>query len=190
MATMVAIPPDPIEEQIDRFPMRVLRPVIRFVVRRRAAPVPPVAGPAGGCVFPELVTALEGSPAAHALREAMELAWGSPGLSARSRALILAVVGKALDCPVAASHARVLLEPHGFTGADVDQILANLASPKLDPFEARLVPFARETVRYRPEAIQRRVRDFSAGLSREELLETIGMTSLANALGRLSILLS
>ena len=51
------------------------------------------------------------------------------------------------------------------------------------------MPFARETVRYQPAAIQRRVRETCDAMSLEETLETVGIVALANALCRLSVVL-
>jgi alkylhydroperoxidase family enzyme len=116
-------------------------------------------------------------------------AWSTPALPQRTRALLLAVVARALNCPYGESEARRLLAGEGLGATDVDEILTHLGSPRLDPREARLVPFARETVRYQPAAIQRRVREACEGMSREETLETIGTVALANALCRLSVIL-
>ena len=55
--------------------------------------------------------------------------------------------------------------------------------------EARLVPFARETVRYQPAAIQRRMRELARGLSPEEVLEAVGIAALANAVCRMSVVI-
>ena len=49
--------------------------------------------------------------------------------------------------------------------------------------------FARETVRYQTATIQRRMRELAPGLSAPEILETVGVVALANAIGRLSVLL-
>ena len=55
--------------------------------------------------------------------------------------------------------------------------------------EQMLVPFARETVRYQPADIQRRMREVTAGMRPPEIVELAGVVSLANAVGRLSVLL-
>jgi alkylhydroperoxidase family enzyme len=101
----------------------------------------------------------------------------------------MAVVARALGCVEGERDARTLLTREGLEPADVDQILDTLASPKLDAREARLVPFARETVRYQPAAIQKRLRAVTEGFSPEEILETVGIASQANALCRLSVVL-
>jgi hypothetical protein len=55
--------------------------------------------------------------------------------------------------------------------------------------EARLVPFARETVRYQPGAVQRRLREVARGLTVAETVETVGVLALANTVCRLSVVL-
>jgi alkylhydroperoxidase family enzyme len=80
-----------------------------------------------------------------------------------------------------------LAESVGFAAADTAEVLAHLGSPKLDPIEAALVPFARETIRYRPEDIQRRAKVLREGLSEEEFLEVVGIVAMANGIGRLSL---
>jgi AhpD family alkylhydroperoxidase len=189
VATMLAIPPDPFETQVDSLMMRVMRPAVAFAIRRRSSAAPPVEAPADG-PFPELVGALHASPTARALGEMITLAWASPSLEMRSKALIVTIVGTALDCPCAVPRAQHMLQEYGLGADDLDQIVRNLSSPRLSPVEARLVSFARETVRFRTEALQRRMKDFSAGLPRAQVLDAIGMASLANALCRLSILLA
>jgi alkylhydroperoxidase family enzyme len=89
----------------------------------------------------------------------------------------------------AEGEAREALAAEGFGSADVEEILANLGSPKLDARERLLMPFARETVRYRTGAIQERTRALGETLSAEEVVEAVGITALANSVGRLSILL-
>src|SRR5207253_1385129 len=136
-----------------------------------------------------LVTALGDSPAASVVRRMIEGAWNSPVLPRRTRALLLAVVARALGCAYSEGEARRLLAAEGLEGSHVDEILTHLGSAQLDRREARLVPFARETVRYQPAAIQRRVRETCDAMSREETLGTIGTVALANALCRTSVVL-
>ena len=71
----------------------------------------------------------------------------------------------------------------------MDEILSHLASPKLDPIEAAIVPFARETIRYRPADIQRRGRKLLEQLSVEQFMELVGVVGLANGICRRSLAL-
>jgi hypothetical protein len=51
------------------------------------------------------------------------------------------------------------------------------------------VPFARETIRYRVEDIQRRAAKLKESLSDAQFIELVGLVSLANSTCRLSLAL-
>src|SRR5207249_79647 len=71
------------------------------------------------------------------------------GLAPRgTKTVVFPVVARALGCARSAVESGVALEREGLGARDVDEVLATLASARLDAREARLVPFARETVRY------------------------------------------
>ena len=55
----------------------------------------------------------------------------------------------------------------------------------LSPIERLLVRFARETIWYEPAPLQRRARMLRERLSGPQLLEAIGVASLANGLCRM-----
>jgi len=107
-------------------------------------------------------------------------------LPRRTKAFAFAVVARGLGCSLSEREAVRLLTAEGVTAAEIDATLAHLASPVLDPIEAAIVPFARETIWYRPVQIQRRARALRAQLTREQFLELVGITALANAVCRLS----
>ena len=188
VATLLALPPDPIESLVRGPFFRVVRPLIARRLRGRPrqpeAPPRPNDGPLAA-----LVAALGDSPAAGVVRHTIDDAWTSAVLPRRTKALMLAVVARALGCAYSEGEARQLLAAEGLGASDVDEILTHLGSPRLDRREARLLPFARETVRYQPAAIQRRVRETCDAMSLEETLETVGIVALANALCRLSVVL-
>ncbi len=84
-----------------------------------------------------------------------------------------------------------LLEQEGLKRSKTEEILAHLGSAELDPIESTIVPYARETIRYRhPADIQRRGREVRAVLSEEQFLELIGVATLANMVCRLAIVLN
>ncbi|HXJ33354.1 MAG TPA: hypothetical protein VMS22_04875 [Candidatus Eisenbacteria bacterium] len=185
IATLLAFPPD--FTPAERVVMRLLRPLVARRIRgklMRPEPLPPNIGPCA-----DVVAALDGSPAARVLRTAIDEAIASPVLPRRTKLLMLAVIGKALGCAYSEREASVELAQAGLGPADVAEILTNLGSPKLDRREALLVPFARETVWYQVPVIQRRTRELARHLTRDELIEAVGIASLANGVCRLSILL-
>ena len=169
--------------------VRLLRPfVARRLRSRRGRPerLPPElqTGP-----YAYVAREFDGLPAGRVLGEMLQQAFESPILSQRAKGLIFAVVARGLSSERAEGEAKRLLEPLGLDKGDVEEILAHLASPKLDSVEAAVVPFARETIRYRPADIQRRAGKLREGLSVEQFLEVVGVLSLANAVCRLSLVL-
>jgi alkylhydroperoxidase family enzyme len=189
VATLVAFPPETgLETMVDRPLFRLVRPLLAW--RMRAKPRPPEPPPEpneGPCA--RVVAALGDSPAAGVLRRVIDDAWASEILPRRTKALMFAVIGKALRCTYSGDEARALLGREGLRPAEFDDILTNLGSARLDAREARLVPFARETVRCQPAVIQRRMREVCEGFGPEEVLETAGIAALANAVCRLSVVL-
>ena len=96
------------------------------------------------------------------------------------------MVARGLGCLISEREATRLLALEGVETDAIDATLAHLASPLLDPVEAAIVPFARETIWYRPAQIQRRARALCAQLSREQFLELVGIVALANAVCRMN----
>jgi AhpD family alkylhydroperoxidase len=188
VSTFTALPPEVELEAVPTRPFfRLVRPFLAWrtrPVRRTPEPPPPVAEP-----FGRLVAALGTSPIAGIFRRLVDELFGAPALPRRTKALLCAVVARALGCRYVEDEARRLLAADGFDDAATDEVLATLASPALSPLERRLVPFARETVRFQPAAIQQRVREVTHDLDPDAALEMIVTTAAANALGRLSVVL-
>jgi alkylhydroperoxidase family enzyme len=188
VATLLALPPESLETDAAKPLFRLLRPLIAWHMRPRAHhPERPPSPNEAPCA--RLIAALDTSPLAHVLRRIVDAAWASRVLPARTKSLVLAVVARAMGCSYGEAEARGLLAAEGLADADVDEILATLASPRLDARESRLVPFARETVRYQPATIQQRMRAVAEGFSAEETLEAVGIVALANTVCRLSVVI-
>ncbi len=188
LSTLLALPADPLETLVDRPLFRLVRPLVAWRMRPRPQP-PAVPLSAESGPWARVMTALGRSPIAGELRRVVDDAFASPVLPRRTKALMTAVIGRALGCDYTEAEARRLATDDGVPAADVDEILANLGSSRLDGRDARLVAFARETVRYQTPVIQRRVREVTAGFTTEEILETVGVVSLANLLARMTIVL-
>ena len=190
VATLLALPLETdLEAFVERPLFRVIRPMMAWRLRsrwkpRRPEPVSRNDGPGAA-----VVAALGDSPSAGVLRRILDDAWASPVLPRRTKALLFAVIAKALDCARSEAEARAELRSSGLDEVAIDDVLANLGSPSLDAREARLVPFARETVRYQAGSIQRRVREVTAGMSTEETIEVVAIVALFNGVCRLSVLL-
>jgi alkylhydroperoxidase family enzyme len=187
-ATLLALPPEPLEQVVRGRLFRVMRPLMAWKMRPRLRPSEPLPEPNDGpCA--RVVAALAGSPTAGVIRRIIDEALASEILPRRTKVLMLAVIARALGCAHGEAEARQFLAEEGLTSSDVDEILRTLGSRRLDPLEAKLVPFARETVRYQPAVIQQRFRELSRDLSPEQVLETAGIAGLANAVCRLSVVL-
>jgi len=189
VSTLIALPPDPLEGAAHQLVGRLLRPlIVRQLQRRRRTPTPPPEPNQG--VGAEVVAALGSSPSAGALRRVIDAALDSSVLPRRTKLLMLAVIARALGCAVTERDATAALRDEGMAADDVAETLTHLGSPSLDAREARLVPFARETVRCQPPDIQLRTRELGTALDLgvPELLEVIGVSALGNTLCRVSVL--
>ena len=189
VATIPALPVQRLERLSGNWLLGVFAPLIgrrirAHQVRGDRQPLPPElrSGPYAG-----LVQSLDGLPAALALRRVLDEAWQSPQLPARAKALVFAVVARGVGCPRSEAEAKRLLEALAMNSAEIEEALAHLGSGSLDALEAMVVPFARETVRYRPVQVQRRARQLSGALGPAQLVELIGVSALANAVSRLCL---
>jgi alkylhydroperoxidase family enzyme len=133
-----------------------------------------------------LVRALSELPIAHLLHGRLARPWASDLLPRRAKAFVFAVVARGLGCPLCEREAYRLLAEQGVEREVIDEVLSHLASPALDPVEAQIVPFARETIWCRPVEIQRRGRQLLDKLSQAQFLELAGVAGMANMVCRLS----
>jgi alkylhydroperoxidase family enzyme len=191
VATIPALPVARLERMSRTWWLGLLAPLFGRRLRahqvrgdRQALPPQPATAPFAG-----LVQALDGLPAALSLRRVLDEAWQSPALPARAKALVFAVVARGVGCPRSELEARRLLQALDMDAAAVEETLAHLGSPALSALESLAVPFARETVRYRPIQVQRRARQLAGALDRTQLVELIAISALANAVSRLCLAL-
>jgi AhpD family alkylhydroperoxidase len=187
IVTLPALPPQAMERYPDRWRVKLLGPLVRRLMESRSKKGRPEALAAGSKSgpFSTLILGLDGLPLARALREIVDEAWRSPILTPRTKALVVAVVARGIGAMASETEAMRLLAEEGMESADLEEVLAHLASPKLDRIEALCVPFARETIRYRPAQIQRRAKEVRERLSGPQFLELVGIAALANMLCRL-----
>lgn len=190
IATLLALPPDPVEHMESAWYQRLLRPLTRQRFREHVSAVweadgdPEFSGPGA-----RIVDELRGSPAANALATTLGGAWSSEITSPRLKAIIFAVIARGLECPSCESEAISPLRNEGWSEDEIGQLLTHLASAKLDPFEIRTLQFARDTIRYRTRRLQETTRQFAEEVDREVLLEIVGLVSYFNGLVRMGILL-
>jgi AhpD family alkylhydroperoxidase len=191
-STLAALPPDGWEALPDTWWARTFRPLLALVARgkqKRGAPrrLEPaeLEGP-----FAFVIASLDGLPIAGELRASLDAMWSSPILTRGCKAFQLAVVARALGCPLSEKEAMALLSAEGVGAADVEDVLDHLSWSGFTPQEAALVPLARETVWYQTQHLQRRAREVRDRLTLPEFVEAIGVLSLANVVCRLGAALA
>jgi alkylhydroperoxidase family enzyme len=190
LATLLALPHDPLEQVAANWFDKLKRPFSRKDFRAALSPIftvappPAYAGPGA-----EIVKAFDSSPAGAALATVLSGAWESGITSKRVKALIFGVVARGLGCEACQREAAEALRQDGWTRSEIEHVMTYLDSKKLDPFELKTLRFARETVRYQTRRVQDLAQNFAEGLDRDVLLEVIGLVSYANGLARMSILL-
>jgi AhpD family alkylhydroperoxidase len=189
--TLPALPIGDVERMSTRRWVRFLKPVATLLLRRARRRRYPTAltEPEPARPFAHVVREFQGHPIGPRLATHIDDAWESPILPRRTKALIAAVVARALACARSEREARRLLELEGVP-FDIDEVLAHLASAALSDAERLIVPFVRETVHYDPAPIQRRGQALMARLGQPIFLETIGIAALANALCRMDAVLA
>ena len=138
-------------------------------------------------LFAPLVALVDDEPAS-ILGAMVGGAIDSTVLPSRTVGWIFAVVATALDCTICRDAARQLLIDEGIDSQRIDAVVRSMSSGELDETEQLVLPWVRETVHYRTEVIQRRTKELSGHLDAALLLEVIGVSSLANACARLSLL--
>ena len=189
VATFLACPPVVVYERLGRSVLgRLLRPILATANRRSIA-VPADFKLPEGAPFAEITNTLTGLPAAYLLHEALTGAFDSSVLSRRIKALMFGVVARMLECRYCVPQTLRVLREEGFEEAEAQAALAALASPKLDPREAAILSWVRETVRYSPGQVQKRTRALGEAIGTEAMLEAVGVAALANATVRLGMLL-
>lgn len=194
VSTLIAVPP---EQGFERWVAAKERwfafagPVMRLLAerRRRGKTDPAATAEAlGAGVYGPVLAPLAGLPGSWIMKGALDGAFASPVLSRGTKALMFAIVARSLDCRTSETVARGLLAAEGFAEADIDKALATLASDRLPPAEAGLLPWVRATVHYQTQQIQGQTRALAGAIGPRAALEAIGIASLANATVRLALL--
>jgi AhpD family alkylhydroperoxidase len=188
-STLAALPVEEAEALPDRLVIRLLRPLLERFFRSKYRPGTPRALTDAECEGPygSLLRRLSPLPVATGLRALLEDAWQSTALPNRTRLLVFAVIARGIGCPRSEREVERLLAHEGLGREWLEPILAHLGGPDLDPVEAAVVPFARETIRYQAIDIQRKARVLHDEIGTERFLEVAGLASLANMICRLGV---
>ena len=195
VSTLLICPPEKDFERMANGPLGHVLGLLARLSRpfRRGGPPLQELRPADGGMadsgpFADVLAPLAGLPGARILKNALDGAFASDVLDLRTKALMFAVVARALDCAFCESRATSLLVHQGMARQDINMALTSLRAEGLPSGEARLLPWARATVHYETGRIQQDTRTLASTLSEPELIEAIGVASLANATVRLAML--
>jgi AhpD family alkylhydroperoxidase len=191
LATMLQIPPFEPLEAASRNPikkfffMRGMKAMMAKQVEPTFEKLPPdVKLPAAS-----VLAATSETPAGRERANAIKEMWESDGLPKRAKALVFAVVARALDCKRTQDDAVTLLRGEGMTDAEIDEVLETLDGESLTDLEREVVAFARDSVRYQADSIIQRTRELARGKAPKLLLEIVGVVAFANCETRLGALL-
>jgi AhpD family alkylhydroperoxidase len=185
-STIPAVPSHGMERLPEQFHVRFLRPLISRIMQRRRSPGRATSLPdAPAYPYTDLVKMYAGSPIATTLGATLQEMWASPILSRRCKLLIFAVVARGLGSEACVREIGEALRGEDLAPSVLTQVLTHLDAPELLPIERLLVPFARETIWYEPAPLQRRARALRDQLTGPQMLEAIGVMSLANGLCRM-----
>jgi AhpD family alkylhydroperoxidase len=186
ISTIPALPPQSWEQLADRWFIRLFRPLVARTIRgwrKRGEPVSFSRAPQGP--FAALLLQFAGSPIGLVLASALDDLWASRILSPRCKALMFAVIGRGMGSDDSPQEVMQVLQAEGVSPATAHQILAHPGGADLDPNESALLAFARDSIWYEPIQIQRRARELRERFSVAQIVEAIGVVSLANAICRL-----
>ncbi|MGE0434278.1 MAG: carboxymuconolactone decarboxylase family protein [Planctomycetota bacterium] len=190
---MLAAQPHPYEKFAIGWRSWIMGPLLRLLIfnrRKRAAPVFFASeADADDGNFRMVLDSVDGLPGGKVLFDSLKRCMESDVLPRRTKALVLAVIARTLQCEACVNEAAKMLEREGFAREETDQVLDRLASPKLTPVEATMVPLARNTVRAQPSDIQPRMVQLRELVAPAQFIEFIGVAALGNALSRMTCLL-
>lgn len=188
VASFLAISPqESLEKMPDQWWSFLLRPAVAWKTRPKR--VKPVNETATGPLAP-ILEALNGTAAPPIFRGMVDHVFSPSALPHRSKLLIFATVARGLQCPFCEEMATSRLTEESLSRAEVGDILDALDSPRLTDLEARLLPFARATIRYESYQMQERTAQLAREVGPEQALEAVGVTSMANMTVRLAMLLA
>ncbi len=190
IGTFLALPPDRKIEQAVENPLKRLfmSAAYRFSSMRTRRVGPSSPADADGALAP-LVRALPEAPAAAWFAELVGACFSAPAIPRRTKLLILAVIARTLGCTFCEKAACADVVGLGLDREGFGRILDSLSGPGVSAEEARLLDWARETVRYETGPIQKRTRALAASVGTDVLLEAVATAAVSNTAVRLAMLI-
>ncbi len=187
LSTLPALPPGRMEALPDRWFVKLLRPLLGYYVERMYRSMTPkllsaeeMEGP-----FSPVVQAMNGLPLARELRALIDTLLVDDALPKRTKALVFAIVGRALGCENSVVEGTRVAVEAGLDPSSVEQTLNHFVSDELSETEMQVLRLSRETVWYQPASMQRRARQVRDELTTPQFIECIVAASTANMVCRL-----
>ncbi len=191
MTTIAAISPVLLERAPDLWFVRLLRPLITPLVRRMLKRGKPVTVSAENFSLPTVVkSSFEGSPILQLLADTMRDLWQSPGLPQRTKLLMFATIAQGIDCYVCSREIERLASAEHLDAAALNSAAAHLDAASLSDTERLYCEFARESLWYEPQFIQRRAHALCKSVGAAAFVEALAVVSLGNMIMRLTAALA
>lgn len=191
LSTAGGLAPQSWESAPDNPLLRLFQPLVTVVMRRmlKRGTVDAEAPPQS-VLAPALIGAYQGSPIARVLSESLADMWAAEGLTRRSKVLMIAVIAYGLDCAICRREVAALATAEGMDATTLDTIVSHLDDPTLDDREREVMAFARATLWYEPQQLQKHSRALIGTIGERHFLEALGVATFANAYIRLAAALS
>jgi len=187
MTTIAALSPASWERAPDRWIVRLLKPVLPTVLKRMMKRGQPATLPvADSPLSARLLACYDRSPIQAVLADSVRDLWASDGLPQRTKLLMLATIAQGIGCDVCAQEMARLAAAAGFEFDTLDRAAAHLDDPGLDASERELCEFARESLWYEPQQIQRKARAVCERIGKPAFVEAIAVAAFGNLLMRLT----
>lgn len=187
VTTIVALPPTLWERTSDSWAVQLLQPLLAPLVKRMLERGEPLATAAAESpLSTRLRACYENSPIQAVLADSVRDLWASDRLPQRTKLLLLATIAQGIDCAVCAQEIARLAETVGMDVNEINRAAAHLDDPALDSTERQLCEFARESLWYEPQIIQRKARALCEQLGEPVFVETLAVVAFGNMLMRLS----
>jgi AhpD family alkylhydroperoxidase len=123
------------------------------------------------------------------VRLALKGLWEESPLSIREKLLIFATVTEGIDCDPCRVEVNRLAAEAGIDPVDLKLMVSHLEKSGLSLRERLMLEYARESLWYEPQRLQRRAKAVHAQTGRTDLVEMLAVVALANMLVRMSAIL-
>lgn len=187
LITTIAPAPSFLEGASSHWMLEIVRPVANWVMAR--LPRVRLMNRTEAATMPFLQPLQEryaGTPVAPVIRMALKGLWEDCTLPVREKLLIFATVTEGIDCNVCREEIERLSTDSGIDPGDLRRMVSHLDEPGLSAREKLMLEYARESLWYEPQRLQRRARALYEATGRKDLVEMLAVVALANLFVRMS----